>query len=76
MKPRVIDGWLVIPYDGSDRVAVHISIEPDEWLPAFLDYDADGQRIAKVRLPAGVGSTVIPTLLASGGSTTYRAIKT
>ena len=25
---------------------------PAEWLPAYLDWDAEGQRVAKVRPPA------------------------
>ena len=52
MSARLVNGWLEVPYDGSDRAQVAISAEPDVWRPAFLDY-TDGQRVAKVRPPTG-----------------------
>jgi hypothetical protein len=58
VSARVSDGWLVVPYDGDDRATVEISVQPNVWLPAYLDY-ADGQRVAKVRPPAGLTAATV-----------------
>lgn len=52
MSARIVDGWLEVPCDGSERALVEISADSVTWLPAFLDY-VDGRRVAKVRPPAG-----------------------
>lgn len=46
----VRDGWLIVPYTGSDLARVHVAVgnEPQVWQPAFLDW-VEGQRVAKVR---------------------------
>lgn len=45
------DGWIIVPYGGSDMARVEIGVGQaggEEWRPAFLDW-VDGQRVAKVR---------------------------
>lgn len=60
--PVISDGWLCVPYAGDDTAIVYLSVtarggEP-EWVPAFLDY-VDGQRVAKIRPPAGAEYSAI-----------------
>lgn len=74
MNPRIVNGWLVVPYAGSDRVAVHISIEPYVWLPAFLDY-IDGERVAKVRVAAPAGTILKMRLRAGSAETAFPTIR-
>lgn len=53
MQARIVDGWLVVPYDGDDLARVHIAVgddEPGQWMAAFLGW-ADGQRVAQIRPP-------------------------
>lgn len=74
MNPRIVAGWLVVPYDGGERVALHISTQPDVWLPAYLDYD-NGQRVAKVRADDLTSGMVQVRLRAGTSVTSYRAIR-
>lgn len=52
MSARLVGGWLQTPYVGSDFASTEIGVgtdRPEKWLPAFLGFDTDGSRIAKVR---------------------------
>lgn len=50
MTPRIENGWLVIPYTGSDFSKLYIAVgDRDNWQPAYLDYSG-GQRVAKIRV--------------------------
>ena len=54
---HIKDGWLVVPYSGSDLAQVHMAVgrqRPYEWHPAYLDY-VDGVRVAKIRSPQMTG---------------------
>jgi hypothetical protein len=42
------DGWVCMPYTGSDLSRVEISGGSGEWVPAYLDWH-NGDRVAKVR---------------------------
>jgi hypothetical protein len=51
MKPRVVDGWLVVPCDAPDLATVHIGWgknKPGQWTPGFRDW-RDGARVAQTR---------------------------
>lgn len=74
MNPRVLNGWLTVRYDGSERLAVHISTEPDVWVPAFLDY-LDGVRVAKIRVSAVPGTILRPKLRAGSTETAFPSIR-
>lgn len=50
MTIAIVNGWLEVPYTGTETAAVEISVD-DVWLPAYLDY-TNGVRVAKVRPPA------------------------
>lgn len=56
------DGWLTYPYTGPDTALVEIAVGEDDWTPAFLDYDATGLRVAKIRPPAGARNGAIVQL--------------
>lgn len=55
-RPVVAEGWLMVPYSGSDVAEVHLSTgmrTPGSWIPAYMDWYRD-ERVAKIRPPAGV----------------------
>jgi hypothetical protein len=59
--PRREKGWLVVaPVDAHDLAAVEIAVgtEPDEWRPAYRDWDDSGARVAKIRPPSPDKQTV------------------
>lgn len=74
MTARILDGWLVVPYSGSERSAVHISTEDDTWIPAYLDW-VDGERVAKVRVTAPAGTILKVRLRAGSSVTTFRTVR-
>lgn len=52
MNARVVDGWVVIDYDGSTKAQLHLAIgDVTDHRPAFRDH-VDGRRVLKVRSPA------------------------
>lgn len=69
MRAALVNGWVVVPYAGSDRATVEVSLAPDVWLPAYLDYDTNGLRTAKVRPPATLPSATVQVRLRVDGST-------
>jgi hypothetical protein len=50
----LIDGWLQVPFTGTDMTVVEVQVGDGEWVPAFHDYAPDGTRVAKIRPPADV----------------------
>ncbi len=77
MAAILADGWLEVDYTGNDLAAVHIAVSPglpddDTWQPAFLDYGADGQRVAKIRPPAGAKARDAVWLRVAGQVTSSR----
>jgi hypothetical protein len=63
MRPRLVNGWLVVDYDGADSATIHIAAAAsspgdDDWRPAFRDY-VDGQRVVQVRPPNLTGRVLV-----------------
>lgn len=58
MRPVVEDGWLRVPYDGPELAVIELETPGAGWRDAYLDWAADGRRVAQVRwdgpLPAAV----------------------
>lgn len=60
-SPSIVNGWLVVPYTGTDAADVRIGVGTREpldalsMLPAFLDW-VGTQRVAKIRVPSGASS--------------------
>ncbi len=48
---QLVDGWLILPYKGSELATVEFKIEGVLY-PAYLDFHG-GQRIVKIRPPEG-----------------------
>lgn len=55
---RVEGGWLKVPYDGPEMVIVEIGLG-GRWVPAYLDYDEYGRRIAMIAHEGTVGGVEI-----------------
>lgn len=71
MTPLISNGWLLVPYGGSDAQTVEIALgapRPRAWLPAFLDWHGE-QRVAKIRPPVN-GTPRDLVWLRYGGTTT------
>lgn len=56
MAARMDGRWLVVDHPGGDETApAYIGVsareEPETWIPAFLDWDSQQRRVAKVRPP-------------------------
>jgi len=43
------DGWLRIAYDGPELATIELEAPGTGWVPAYLDYDNSGNRVAQVR---------------------------
>jgi hypothetical protein len=58
MAATIVNGWLVVPYGGTDfsKVFMAMAQQPEgvDWKPAYLDYEG-GQRVAKIRPPQTEG---------------------
>lgn len=62
----VVDGWVVLDYDGATRARLHIAVDdPKKQLPAFRD-TIDGRRVLKVRSPAGLSGRARVWLVVDG----------
>jgi hypothetical protein len=50
MRPQaeLVDGWICVPYPGSDLQRVELSLDQSDPQAAFLDWHGD-QRVAKLR---------------------------
>lgn len=66
MTASLQGGWVTVPYDGPDMALVEIGFGDENWVPAFLDYDLDGVRVAKVRPPADLNFNLPVNLRVSG----------
>lgn len=70
---QIVDGWIQVPYTGDDFTPAYIGVgttaEPTEWLPAFLDYDTAGQRVAQIRPPSPMLERAVVWLRVGGRST-------
>jgi hypothetical protein len=73
VTPHVTNGWLVVPCSGPELTKIEVGIQSGSgapvWRPAFLDWE-DGQRVAKVRTPAGFGARPVTVLVRVNGSET------
>lgn len=56
MVPKFVDGWVIVPYDGSDLTRCKIGLN-DYWQPAFKDWYGE-QRVLKVRPPKNQSRSV------------------
>jgi hypothetical protein len=57
MRPQaqLADGWICVPYTGSDLQTVELALDNGPFHAAFLDH-LEGQRVAKLR-PHTLGAT-------------------
>lgn len=60
MRARVTAGWLCVgPYADDEMAPIRINVQGHTPAKAFLDWDLDtGERVVKVRKPAGVSGAV------------------
>lgn len=62
MTPVVLDGWLIVPYEGEEKTTIELGYsnevgkEPEVWHTAYLDYHEE-QRVAKIPEPVIMGKT-------------------
>lgn len=68
MSAALVNGWIEVPYTGPEAAVVELSIEPGAWLPAYLDHDSNGQRVAKVRPSSKLPSATVQVKLRVDGS--------
>lgn len=60
MRPQLLDGWFVVPFDGPDRSVVTLSFG-NAVLPVFFDY-VGGQRVVQARPDRAGGCKVTMTV--------------
>lgn len=66
MNPRLLDGWIVIDYDGDPHRLLHLAIgDVEDQSPAYRDR-IDGRPVLKVRPPVGVRGRVMVWLVVDG----------
>ncbi len=64
MRSRLVNGWLVVDFDGDDSATIHIAAAAasspgdDDWQPAFRDY-VDGHRVVQIRPPELTGRVLV-----------------
>ncbi|MDQ3343840.1 MAG: hypothetical protein M3524_09755 [Actinomycetota bacterium] len=69
MRPRLVGGWVVVDYAGSDGATIHLAVgSADDWRPAFRDYE-NGQRVVQVRPPADLAGRALVWLRVDGAVT-------
>lgn len=66
MAAEISKGWLSVPFAGDEVVPSYIRVGDGDWVPAYLDWNEAGQRVAKIRPPLDLAPGVLSVTLRNG----------